>query len=86
MRALSQDRRKEDVRIELEALVEGRSRAMLGAARMRGVPPFGLPKISSFVGGISIESVAKYRGHRNISRLRERFGSRTTARSYLKER
>src|SRR5262249_9207271 len=31
---------------------------MLGTASMRGVPPFGLPKISSFVGGISIPTFA----------------------------
>jgi len=31
---------------------------MLGAASMRGVPPFGLPKISSFVGGIFIPTFA----------------------------
>jgi hypothetical protein len=31
---------------------------MLGTASMSGVPPFGLPKISSFMGGIFIPTFA----------------------------
>src|SRR6516225_2597365 len=39
-------------------ILRGRARALLGAANMRGVPPFRLPKISSFVGGIFIPTFA----------------------------
>src|SRR5580698_2286877 len=35
-------------------IFKGRSMATLGAANMRGVPPLGLPKINSLVGGIFI--------------------------------